>query len=157
MKGSVFQAAYNFLSPLKRKKFNLKICLFVRNVIKNLLQHMFLFLKLSSPHLSPPSPLLSTIFELCATPHPCVMPPKRETLQQIKERTAREIRQRTQARIALLYRQEEQKEESDEEQNDRQRDLVVPPIYTACLHILCLIVLLLLVNLLFLQRLLLSR
>jgi hypothetical protein len=77
------------------------------------------------------------------------MPPKRETLQQIKEWTAREIRQRTQARIALLYRQEEEKEESDEEQNERERDLVVPQIYTVCLHILCFIVLILLVNLFF--------
>ena len=97
---------------------------------------MFLFLKLSS--LSSPSFVVHHFW----------------TLQQIKERTAREIRQRTQARIALLYRQEEDKEDSDEEQNERQKDLVVPQIYTVCLHILCFIVLLLLVNLLFLQRLL---
>jgi hypothetical protein len=86
------------------------------------------------------------------------MPPQRETLQQIKERTAREIKQRTEARIARL-RQEAKDQDSNEDQDETIRKIVVTHTldFFVCVLLSLLIVLLLLVNLLVVQRLLLTR
>ena len=85
-----------------------------------------------------------------------------ETLQQLKVRTAREIRQRTVARIARLRGEEESSDEdSDKDEDERKgRKVVVVQDYRVFLLVLlcllCLIVLLLVVNLFYLQHILLQ-
>jgi hypothetical protein len=82
-----------------------------------------------------------------------------ETLQQLKVRTAREIRERTAARIARLRGEEESSDKDKDERKERK--VVVVQDYSVFLLVLlflfCLIVLLLLVNLFYLQHLLLER
>ena len=86
------------------------------------------------------------------------MPPQRETFQQIKERTAREIKQRTEARIARL-RQEARDQDSNEDQDETRTKIVVTHTLDSfvCVLLSLLIVLLLLVNLLVVERLRLIR
>jgi len=86
------------------------------------------------------------------------MPSQRETLQQIKERTAREIKQRTEARIARL-RQEAKDQDSNEDQDATRTKIVVTHTLDSfvCVLLILLVVLLLLVNLLVVERLLLTR
>ena len=82
-----------------------------------------------------------------------------ETLQQLKVRTAREIRQRTAARIARLRGEEDSSDEdSDKDKDERKkRKVFVVHDYSVVLLVLlflfCLIVLLLVINLFYLQHL----
>ena len=86
-----------------------------------------------------------------------------ETLQQLKVRTAREIRQRTAARIARLRGEEESSDEDSDKDKDERKEskVVVVQDYSVFLLVLlflfCLIVFLLVVNLFYLQHLLLER
>ena len=83
----------------------------------------------------------SITFELASL----LMPRQRETLQQIKERTAREIKERTEARIARL-RLEAKDQDWEEEQVETRKKIVVTHTLDSflCVLLSLLIVLLLL-------------
>ncbi len=87
-----------------------------------------------------------------------------ETLQQLKVRIAREIKQRTAARIARLRGEEESSDEDPDKDEKKERKVRVRgcsglqcyPFYFF-FFVACFIVLLLVANLFYLQQLLLER
>ena len=91
-------------------------------------------------HPSPPCLIACVCVFAC-----CCMPPLKETRLQIKERTAREIRNRTAIRLAQLRTQfgdtdREREEESDEENVEDERSVGTRSVcVTLCCFLLCLL------------------